>query len=102
MVVALFLDILFGSSMCFCDANNVQTVCDRCEVRVLDFGIIMCCFVGVNINNTAFEAKSVEHVVAAVVEKVVMIAKGDVVTKNICVVSNVTKCIGTCVCCAMN
>ena len=81
MVVALFLDILFRCSVCFCDANNVQTVCIGCEVRMLDFGIIMCCFVGVNINNTAFEAKSAEHVVAAVVEKVVIVAKGDVVTK---------------------
>ena len=66
MFVALFLDVLFVSSVCFCDAYDIQVFCDLGEVGVLDFGVVATFGVGVNINGSKFEASCFVHVECSV------------------------------------
>ena len=56
MVVSLLLNILFRGRMSLSNANYVKTSSHSGEVWVLYLGIVICGFVGININNTVCKA----------------------------------------------
>ena len=52
VVVALFLDFLFGGSMSLSDSDNIQVLGKEIKICVLDFRVITICFIGVDIDST--------------------------------------------------